>query len=192
MASVLLVIDMQVGVLRSCDRADEALRATAALLAKARAAAVPVVYVQHEADNLSHGSRMWQVAAEVAPLPDEPRVYKRYRDGFAATDLKQVLETAFADVAPAGSETRKELVIVGAKSNNCVWTTTTRALVEGYDVVLVSDAHTTSGLDLPAGSVSGAQLSDSVSDYFTYAGKAADGGYPGRHIQVLTAAEVEF
>jgi nicotinamidase-related amidase len=185
MAYVLLVIDMQVGVLRSCDRAELATANTAVLLAAARAAGVPVVYIQHEADDLIRGTRMWEVAAEIAPLPSEARVYKRYRDGFADTDLKAVLDSAFGETP---TDERKTLIVVGAKSNNCVWTTTTRALVEGYDVLLVSDAHTTSPLDLPSGTVSGAALSDAVTTYFGYAGKAADGGYPERHIQVETTA----
>jgi nicotinamidase-related amidase len=191
MASLLLIIDMQVGVLKSCDRAEQAVTNTALLLARARAAGAPVVFVQHESDNLIRGSLLWQLPDELAPLDSEPRVFKRYRDGFAATDLKEVLEAAFAEIPESSTvDKHKQLVIVGAESNNCVWTTTTRALVEGYDVALVSDAHTTSGIELPSGPVSGAQLSDAVNDYFT--GKTADGCYPGRLVSVPATAEVVF
>ncbi len=66
-----------------------------------------------------------------------PVAHKRYRDAFAGTDLTEVLAAAGAD----------RLVVAGAQSDCCVRATLHRAAVEGYDLTLVADCHTTTGQD---------------------------------------------
>ncbi len=77
--SVLLVIDLQKGVLPGCWDADGVVARTAGLVERARAAGTPVVWVQHEADGLPAGSDEWAFADGLDPAAGEPVVHKRYR-----------------------------------------------------------------------------------------------------------------
>lgn len=131
--TALLLVDLQEDVLAPCVDVPGVLARTARLLARARTAAVPVVHVQHTGGGLEPGTPGWQIAAQVRPTAGEPVVHKRFRDSFTDTDLDDVLAAAGVD----------RLVIAGAQSDFCVRTTTHRAAVEGYDVTLVSDCHTT-------------------------------------------------
>ncbi|MCW2526391.1 MAG: cysteine hydrolase [Pseudonocardiales bacterium] len=129
----LLIVDLQRDVVRDCFDRDGVLSRSRTLLDRARAARTPVVFIQHEDPDLLAGSTGWKFADEVAPHPGEPVVAKTYRDAFADTQLARVL----AELAVT------RLVIVGAQSDYCVSTTMQRAAEEGFDVVLVSDCHTT-------------------------------------------------
>src|SRR5690606_1954536 len=103
------------------------------LLAKARAAGVPVVWVRHSDADLEAGSQGWEIVPELTPLPTEAIVEKHYGDSFEDTDL----ETRLAAVG-AG-----HLVVAGAETDACVRSTIHGAFTRGYDVTLVADAHTT-------------------------------------------------
>ncbi|MFI2104164.1 cysteine hydrolase family protein [Isoptericola sp. NPDC019693] len=130
--TVLLVIDLQVGVLDGCLDADGVVRRTAALVDRARREGTPVVWVQDHG-GLPEGSPGWQLAAPLERAPGEPLVRKTYRDSFADTDLAEVL----------GELGATRLVVAGAQSDYCIRTTTQAAAARGLDVTLVSDAHTT-------------------------------------------------
>ncbi|GAB6939888.1 cysteine hydrolase family protein [Isoptericola variabilis] len=129
---MLLVIDLQVGVLDGCLDADGVVRRTAALVDRARREGTPVVWVQDHGD-LPEGTPGWQLAPPLERAPGEPLVRKAYRDSFAGTDLDVVLH----DLAAT------RLVVAGAQSDYCIRTTTQAAAARGLDVTLVSDAHTT-------------------------------------------------
>ncbi|MDQ3442568.1 MAG: isochorismatase family protein, partial [Chloroflexota bacterium] len=100
----------------------------------ARTAGTPIVYVQHEDEWMTPGSEGWHIRPEVAPIVGEPIVAKRYPDSFVETDLAETLSALGAG----------HLIIAGAQSDACIRSTSHRALIEGYDVTLISDAHTTS------------------------------------------------
>src|SRR4029078_3891954 len=104
---------------------------------KARAAEVPVVWVQHSSDNLAHGSEQWKIVPELSPNESEPLVQKRYPDSFEETALESVL----SDLAVG------RLVVVGAQTDACVRSTLHGAFTRGYDTTLLTDAPTTE--DLP-------------------------------------------
>ena len=70
------------------------------------------------------------------------------RPGGTALLLDDVLAAAGVD----------RLVIAGAQSDFCVRTTTHRAAVDGYDVTLVSDCHTTTDQDTGGQHLSAAQI----------------------------------
>jgi nicotinamidase-related amidase len=129
----LLVIDLQVGVVDGAFDVSAVLARTATLIDRARAEGVPVVFVQHQAEDLVPGTPGWRFADGIRPVPGEPVVAKRYRDAFAATDLEAVL---------AGLGVSR-LVLAGAATDYCVRTTMQRAAADGYDVTLVRDCHTT-------------------------------------------------
>jgi nicotinamidase-related amidase len=106
------------------------------LVAEARAAKVPVIWVQHSDGDMPRGSDAWQYVEELRMEPSEPVVHKSYGDSFEETDLEQVL-------AERGIG---QLVVAGAQTDACIRSTLHGALVRGYDVTLVGDAHTTEDL----------------------------------------------
>lgn len=134
--TALLIIDVQNGVVEGSHDRDGVVANIATLVERARAAAVPVVWVQHRSDNLTEGSDAWRYVPELPQAPGEPVVHKQYGDSFEATDLEQVL----ADRS-VGS-----LIVVGAQTDACVRSTLHGAIARGYDAMLVSDAHTTEDL----------------------------------------------
>ena len=129
----LVVIDVQNHVVAQAWERDAVVGAIAASVEAARAADVPVVWIQHNEDGgLTLGSPEWQIVPELVPAAGEPRIDKRYRSSFEDTELDEVLAGLGAG----------ELVLCGAESNHCVRHTWHAALERGYDVLLVSDAHT--------------------------------------------------
>lgn len=135
-ASALLVIDLQVGVVDGAEDRDGVLARVAGLVERARREGTPVVWVQHSSDELELGSPGWQIAPELAPVEGEPVVHKRYGDSFEATDLEDVLAARGVG----------RLVVTGAQTDACIRSTLHGAFTRGYDVTLVSDAHTTEDL----------------------------------------------
>jgi nicotinamidase-related amidase len=108
-----------------------------AVLTSARAALVPVLFIQHDGGAghpLEVGSAGWQIHASVTPLAGAVIVHKRWSDAFAETDLGVQLE----------SRGIRHVVIAGAQTEYCVDATARRAASSGYDVTLVADGHTTS------------------------------------------------
>ena len=134
--SALLVVDVQNGVVAGAPRRDEVVATIRSLVERARAEQTPVVWVQHSDDDLEQGSEKWQYVPELVPDEKEPIVHKHYGDSFEATDLESVL-------AERGVG---RLVVAGAQTDACIRSTLHGAFVRGYDVTLVSDAHTTEDL----------------------------------------------
>ncbi len=138
--TALLVIDTQIGVIEPAYKGKEVLDNINVLLAQARASHIPVIYVQHDGpkgDGLEVGSPWWAIHPAIAPQDGELVVHKRASDSFYDTILQHELETR-------GIE---HLVVVGGSTEMCVDTTIRRATVEGYNVTLVSDAHSTQDYD---------------------------------------------
>jgi len=131
--TALLVIDVQRGVVASAHERDAVVANIAALVDRARAEDVPVVWVQHSDDGLARGSEDWEYVPELPRREAEPLVHKNHGDSFEATDLERVL-------AEAGIG---HLVVAGAETDACIRSTIHGAFVRGYDVTLVADAHTT-------------------------------------------------
>jgi nicotinamidase-related amidase len=134
--TAVLVIDVQNGVVGEAYDRDTVVANVGTVVDKARAAEVPVVWVQHSSDNLAQGSEQWEIVPELSPDESEPLIPKRYPDSFEETPLESVL----ADLGVG------RLVVVGAQTDECVRSTLHGALVRGYDATLVSDAHTTEDL----------------------------------------------
>ncbi|MTD28118.1 cysteine hydrolase family protein [Erwinia sorbitola] len=138
-ASALLVIDMQAGLLHGPQAPHDKARLlhnVSHLMMAARARQVPLFFAQHTgpADSpIAAGSTLWQLAAEL-PLSDSDRCFSKTRPCcFTATPLLSWLQDAGV----------KRLVIVGMKTEYCVDTTCRAAADLGFEVVLVSDAHST-------------------------------------------------
>ena len=135
-STALVVIDVQNGVVDGAFHRDEVVGAVSGLIDRARREDVPVVWVQHLSDELIPGSPAWEYVPELVREPSEPLLQKRYGDAFEDTKLETVL---------AEREVRW-LVVAGAQTDACIRSTLHGALVRGYDVTLVSDAHTTEDL----------------------------------------------
>lgn len=134
--TALLVIDVQNDVVARAYQRDEVVATIAELVERARAADVPIVWVQDEDEGRTKGSQEWEIVPELRPADSEPRVGKRYGDSFEATDLEDVL---------AGLGVGR-LIVTGAQTDACIRSTLHGAFTRGYDAVLVSDAHTTEDL----------------------------------------------
>lgn len=170
----LLVIDAQNGVLmgkRPCHQFEQVLERIALLLSAARAAAVPVVYVQDD-DVGAEGSEAWQIHRAIAPAPGEPVVRKRASDAFYGTNLHELLQSLGV----------QHLVIAGAKTEYCVDSAIRRATTLGYNVTLVADAHTTSDTEVLPGAT-----------IIAHANWTFDGfDNLENHVEVQPAAEISF
>ncbi len=132
--TVLLVIDVQNAVVEDGFDSQGVVERIGKVVDAARATSLPIVYVQHEDEWMTPGSEGWHIRPEVAPVVGEPIVAKRYPDSFVETTLPETLAGLGAG----------HLIIAGAQSDACIRATSHRALLEGYDVTLVSNAHTTS------------------------------------------------
>jgi len=131
--TALVVIDVQNDVVGGAHNRDGVVANIATLVDKARADGVPVVWVQHNDDNLVRDSDGWQYVPELKRAEDEPLIHKNYGDSFDATDLEDVLAERKVG----------RLVVTGAQTDACIRSTLHGAVVRGYDAILVSDAHTT-------------------------------------------------
>ena len=134
--TALLVIDVQNGVVEGAHQRDSVVAAVGRVVDKARQEGVPVIWVQHNDDELAKGSDAWQIVPELSPGDDDPRIEKAYGDSFEDTPLETVLSGLGVG----------RLVVVGAQTDACVRCTLHGAFTRGYDTTLVSDAHTTEDL----------------------------------------------
>jgi len=129
MTSALLVVDMQESLLSDeTPNPGEIVAAVADLVARARAAEAPVVWITD-----SRVGPDGALIAAFAPAEDDLRIVKSVADAFAETDLDVELTMRAVE----------RVVICGMQSDACVTGTTTGASDLGYEVVLAADAHTT-------------------------------------------------
>lgn len=140
--SVLLVVDAQRGVLGSVWESKRVISNLETLVRAARLAGVPVIWVQHaDDDELKFGSEAWKLAPAFVPTAAELVIHKRYNSSFANTDLDQRLSALGAS----------RIVLAGALTNWCLRSTAYAAVDRGYNLALVSDAHSTESIKLPGG-----------------------------------------
>jgi nicotinamidase-related amidase len=134
----LIVIDVQNGVYAYEDSevfAGQAMIATInRLIAAARAAGCPVVFVQHEDEWLLAGSQAWELMRELDVRADtDILVGKRHGSAFHDTPLQETLRRMGVD----------EVVLCGLQSELCVDSTLRHAVALNFDVSLAKDAHST-------------------------------------------------
>ena len=178
--SALVVVDVQNAVVAAPVHEPARLLATIAeLLERARERGVPVVYVRHDsapdADDLSAGSEGWQIHPAVAPRADETIVEKRWGDAFAATDMDEQLRRLGVG----------HLYLTGCETDACVRSTHVGALAHGYDVTLITDAHSL-GTDRPGPTLDAEQIIAYHNETAPYL------AYPGAETRVATSAQVDF
>lgn len=175
--SALVVVDVQVGVMARAWDAPRAITQVARAVERARAAGVPVVWVQHHDQQLVKDSPEWQWVPELAPQPGDVRVHKQYESSFESTTLE-------GELAQRGVS---HIVLAGAMTNWCIRATAYAALERGYDLTLIADAHTTETLEMRDGTrIEAARIVDELNIAMTWL------DYPGRRNGVATAESVRF
>jgi nicotinamidase-related amidase len=146
--TALVVIDLQSGVVAQCVDRYAVLERTANLVERARAAGTPIVFVQHEEPGMEWGDDGWRLAKPLQSKTGDVMVGKRFMDSFADTTLESELSALGVD----------RLVVAGAASDYCIRATTHRAAAEGYDVLLISDCHTTEDTEHDGTPMSGVEI----------------------------------
>ena len=131
----LVVVDVQVGVVDGAWEADRVVGNVARAVERAREAGVPVVWVQHQDEELVPETPAWQWVPELVPADGEALVPKEFNSSFEQTTLEDELEKLGVS----------HLAVAGAATNWCIRATAYAALERGYDLTLVADAHTTGG-----------------------------------------------
>ena len=173
--TALLVIDVQNDVMAGAHNRDTVVANIVTLVDKARAGDVPVVWVQHSADDLPEDSDGWRYVPELRQDESEPVVHKRYGDSFDDTDLEAVLAERKVG----------RLIVAGAQTDACIRSTLHGAIVRGYDATLVGDAHTTEDL-----TQWGAPAPDKVIDHTNLYWQHHTA--PGRHGGTVNTGSVTF
>jgi nicotinamidase-related amidase len=173
--TALLVVDVQNGVVAAAHERGAVVANINTLVEKARQDGTPVVWVQHNDEQLAEGSDDWQIVSELTPGESEPTVDKQYADSFEETTLESTLSGLGVG----------RLVVVGASTDECIRATLHGAVVRGYDATLVSDAHTTED-----NSAWGAPPPDQVIAFTNlyWASHRA----PGRTAGIVATEEVDF
>ena len=131
--SALMVIDVQRDVVANALNTEKVVGNINSLIEKARSDGTPIIWVQHSDDYLIKESEGWEFVPELVPAASDVRIYKTRANSFHETDLAEHLESLGT----------RHLVITGAQTNYCINATSNAAVELGFDVTLVSDAHTT-------------------------------------------------
>jgi nicotinamidase-related amidase len=174
---VLLVVDVQAGVMESAWDSARVIGNVARAVDRAREHGVPVVWVQHGDDDLRRGTPQWQWVPQLAPRDAEPLVHKSFNSAFEDTEL----ETVLADIGAT------HIVLAGAATNWCIRATAYGALDRGYDLTLVKDAHTTETMELADGTkIEAARIVDELNIAMKWL------SYPGRVNRTASAADVDY
>lgn len=175
--AVLLVVDVQVDVVKGAWDAPRVVGNVALAVQRARAAGVPVIWVQHNDEDLVKDSPEWQWAPALVPAAGEVLIHKNFNSSFEHTTLDD-------ELARLGAT---HIVLAGCATNWCIRATAYGALERGYDLTLVKDAHTTKTMDLDNGQkIEAATLVQDLNIAMTWL------SYPGRKNTTATAQELVF
>jgi nicotinamidase-related amidase len=109
-ATALLVVDVQKGVVAGAHNRDAVIANINTLVDQARAADVPVIWVQHSDDDLVRGTDAWEYVPELVRADSEPLVHKSYGDSFEGTELEELLAERRVGT----------LVVTGAQTDACI------------------------------------------------------------------------
>lgn len=173
----LVVVDVQVGVMAEAWDAVRVIKNVERAVERARERSVPIIWVQHENDELLRDSAKWQLVPELVPAEGEARIDKRFESSFEETKLED-------ELARLGAS---HIVLAGAETNWCIRATAYGALDRGYDLTLIKDAHTANSIPLENGSrIEVASIIDELNIAMTWL------RYPGRTNGIATTEEVDF
>lgn len=135
----LLLVDAQVNMFApgaAIYRCDEMLATLRDLVARARDAGVPVIFIQNNGgadDPDLPGTLGWAIHPDLAPRPGEVVIQKHTPNSFYQTPLLETLRERGIT----------QIVIAGMQTEYCIDTTTRQAAALDYDVTLIADGHST-------------------------------------------------
>ncbi|WP_210603698.1 isochorismatase family protein [Brevibacterium oceani] len=173
--TALIVVDVQNAVMEASWNSENVVSTISDLVDRARADGTDIVWVRHSSRELPQGTEQWQIVEALVPAEGEAIVEKTHGNTFEETDFEDVL---------AGKDIGR-LVVTGAQSDACIRSTIHGGFARGYDVTLVSDAHTTEDL-----SAWGAPEPEKVVSHTNLYWGFESGA--GRKAAVQTAADVDF
>ena len=175
--SVLLIVDVQVDVMSRAWQAPQVIDNVSRLVERARKQGVPLIWMQHSAEDLPYGSAQWQWVPDLAPAQGEALIHKLFESSFEQTALED-------ELAKRGAT---HIVLAGASTNWCIRATAYGALDRGYDLTLVEDAHTTTTMPLEDGaSIDAENVVREFNISMTWV------RYPGRRNGTAKAEQVDF
>ena len=101
-----------------------------------RAAGGRVIFIQHDGSGEGiciPGTKDWEIVDTLDIAPEDLCIQKKVNDAFYRSDLLELLKNNTID----------EVVITGCATDFCVDATVKAALVNDFNVTVVSDGHTT-------------------------------------------------
>jgi nicotinamidase-related amidase len=137
--TALLVIDMQAGLFTSQTPRHDAEGVVSRINSLARTvreSGGTVIFIQHEGptgDAFERGVPGWELLTSLDREPSDLIVCKSACDSFYASELTSVLEQRGV----------RRLLVTGCATDFCVDTTVRAAMSRDYEIVVVSDGHTT-------------------------------------------------
>jgi len=134
-STVLLVVDVQNVYVNTLDLTTidgvQLVPQLVTVLATARAAGIPIVYIQHRDPRYAPGDPLLDTVCALAPLAGNPIVWKSHGDAFWDTGLVDVLTSLGVG----------RVLITGLATTGCVDATAFGARRCGYETWVVGDAH---------------------------------------------------
>lgn len=175
--AVLLVVDVQVGVMRDAWNAHPVIDNILKAVKKARSWNVPVIWVQHADAEMIHDSPDWALVPELSPREDELHIEKQFNSCFEQTPLDDILTQMGAS----------QIILAGAATNWCIRATAYAALERGYDLTLLSDAHSTGTIEIENGArIEAAGIIRELNIAMSWL------AYPGRTNRAITVDELDL
>lgn len=175
--TVLIVVDVQVGVMSEAWNASQIAANVARTVDRARNQGTPVIWVQHSDKELVQGSAEWQWVPELIRQDSEALIHKQFESSFEQTALE-------AELAQIGAT---HIALAGASTNWCIRATAYAALERGYDLTLISNAHTTRSMELDGGAkIEAASVITDLNVVMTWL------SYPGRRNGTAKADDIDF
>jgi len=104
-----------------------------ALIGRARAAGVPVLFIQNKDEKRPPDSALFDIHPELNVDSGDKRIVKTQRSAFLNTSLKETLDALSVS----------ELVICGMKTPFCITAAVEDAAALGYRITVAQDAHST-------------------------------------------------
>ncbi|HUL66275.1 MAG TPA: isochorismatase family protein [Burkholderiaceae bacterium] len=175
--AALLVVDVQVGVVANAWDRNRVVENIALAVRRARDADVAIVWVQHQDDELKPDTPAWCWVPELQPASGDIRIHKGFNSAFEGTGLLSELDRLGVS----------RIFLAGAATNWCIRATAYGALERGFDLTLLSDAHTTENMEPAPGRVVEARsMVDDLNAAMHWL------SYPGRANAAVPAGEAAF
>ncbi|MEM7299248.1 MAG: cysteine hydrolase family protein [Bacteroidota bacterium] len=139
--SALIIVDVQLGMyngerIAPIFQGEEKIERISRLLKSAREKGLVVIYVRHiggVGHPLEQSTGGFETHPKISPRDDDLIIEKRTPDSFLNTSLKELLE----------DQNILNIYVAGNQTDFCIDTTCRSAWAKGFNVVLVSDCHST-------------------------------------------------